>query len=235
MKKVIVILGSPNKQSYTQKLVESILTTVEQKIGDFIWKTLTLSNNKILQCKGCGACFMYGCCYMNKEDDVGLIIEEIKQNDVVIWATPSYVNHLPGSMKNFIDRLASSTHKMDFAGKSVFTFITSSNSGKISIEEYWNDTLAWMGFKVIGNIGFIRACSMSEAEFIEDSAHEIIKNLTYNYGHSNIILERNFQRLKDMSTSIRPNENRFESNYWGKIQDMQIDSFQEFSNVIGGK
>ena len=234
MKKIIIISGSPNERSTTQELAEEIVNKVTSEKKFYTWTTLKLSEKNILRCKGCKQCFRTGTCYRNNEDDMEAIVEAIRESDVAIWATPSYINHIPGSMKNFIDRLASSTHKMDFAGISAFTFVTSSNSGRLKIEEYLNDTLAWLGFKVMGNFGFAYSENIGREQFIEETCFNIMETMKYAYGHSSLQLEKNFRKLYSIPifTSSQEVGSRFEWHYWNRVREAQIKSFQCYSKKM---
>ncbi len=68
-------------------------------------KTIQLVTKKIQPCYKCGVCFYKtpGQCYL--KDDMAEMIKLFMASDIVIFATPVYIDNVTALMKTFIDRL----------------------------------------------------------------------------------------------------------------------------------
>lgn len=64
-----------------------------------------LAQQAIMPCRGCFACWKVtpGVCVI--QDDMTQLLEKVIASDVVVFATPLYVDNVSGMMKNFMDRL----------------------------------------------------------------------------------------------------------------------------------
>jgi putative NADPH-quinone reductase len=68
-------------------------------------ETVFLVKKNYKGCQGCFHCWMKtpGKCIF--DDDVAEMLEKFKESDIVVFATPLYVDNVSGLMKNFMDRL----------------------------------------------------------------------------------------------------------------------------------
>ncbi|MBI5346496.1 MAG: flavodoxin family protein [Chlamydiae bacterium] len=99
--KIIAINGSPlGKNSVTNILVEEFFKGAEKHGAET--KQIFLSNMNIHHCMGCFSCWIKtpGVCIFN--DDMKKI--NIKDCDILIFASPVYVDNITGLLKNFMDR-----------------------------------------------------------------------------------------------------------------------------------
>lgn len=97
---IIAICGSPRKGN-TEFILKRFLTKAEE----FGHKTelVLLRDKRITRCGGCFDCKDDGLC--NLVDDMKMIAERMKANDMVVFGSPNYFNNVSGLMKDFIDRL----------------------------------------------------------------------------------------------------------------------------------
>ncbi|NGX62862.1 MAG: Iron-sulfur flavoprotein [Candidatus Anoxychlamydiales bacterium] len=101
--KIIAFNGSPKgKKSSTSIMVENFLKGAESKKA--ITEQFFLKDKKIHHCIGCFHCWFKtpGKCIF--KDDMDELIEKFISADIVIFATPLYVDNVTGLMKNFMDR-----------------------------------------------------------------------------------------------------------------------------------
>jgi multimeric flavodoxin WrbA len=109
LKKILAINGSHRgKRGLTHTLIEQIRIGVEEAGGRF--ESVILADQKINQCLGCEVCHTeksYLRCVFEDTDDVKSIQDNIREADIIIYATPVYVFTLSGLLKRFIDRLNS--------------------------------------------------------------------------------------------------------------------------------
>lgn len=99
--KVVSLLGSPRKKGNSTHLAEVIGSVLEDN-----GNSITAFHLNSLDAKGCQAC---GACKTTSEncivkDDLAPVLEEVKEADVVIMATPVYWGDISAQLKTFIDR-----------------------------------------------------------------------------------------------------------------------------------
>lgn len=83
-------------------MLEFLLGAVQQGAKA---RTIQLVTKKIQPCSNCGICFYKtpGRCVL--KDDMAQLIEIFMASDIVIFATPLYIDNVSALMKTFIDRL----------------------------------------------------------------------------------------------------------------------------------
>lgn len=107
--RVVAILGSHRDGGDSSTAVEEILAGLRLQETD--QQTLVALNRcRILPCLACDQC-REGDCVI--KDDFETIMSEVKQADLVIFATPVYFNGVSSIMKTFIDRMQQYYAKSD--------------------------------------------------------------------------------------------------------------------------
>lgn len=96
MNKVLLICGS-NRDAYSYK----ILKEIEEKVDSA--KLLKLKDYNVEFCKGCLFCDKNAKCIIS--DDLNEIINQMLENDIIVFAIPNYFGGMSGFFKNFMDRL----------------------------------------------------------------------------------------------------------------------------------
>lgn len=102
--KITVFNGSPRaEQGNTQVMVDSFLKGAQSAGAET--ENIFLAHKKILPCSGCFVCWIKtpGICVI--KDDMAELLSKFKTSDLVVFATPLYVDNVTGIMKNFMDRL----------------------------------------------------------------------------------------------------------------------------------
>ncbi len=106
--KVFAVNGSPTpRETSTTELVLSRLLAGAREAGAEV-SSVTLSGKHILPCD-CGhrfACWVEtpGRCKYHEEDEVAAILRSIAAADLVVFATPLYVENMTGQLKTLLDR-----------------------------------------------------------------------------------------------------------------------------------
>ena len=103
--KLIAINGSLRREGgLTQKIIDSVFEGAISKGADC--KTIRLAKCQINRCTACEYCQTkeeYTCVFEDK-DDFENVISQIKDADIVLFATPIYVFQMSSLMKIFLER-----------------------------------------------------------------------------------------------------------------------------------
>jgi len=102
--KIIVFNGSPRgPRSNTHAIVTPFLEGALEAGAET--ENVFLVEKNIRHCRGCYVCWIKtpGRCII--EDDMAGLIEKMAQADIIVFATPLYVDNVSGIMKQFLDRL----------------------------------------------------------------------------------------------------------------------------------
>lgn len=102
--RILAIHGSPGmEKGRTYFVLEKILRGAQR--GGALTEVLFLQRKTIGDCTGCLTCWLRtpGKCF--QEDDMAHLIERLKRADLMILATPVYVDGMTGECKRFVNRL----------------------------------------------------------------------------------------------------------------------------------
>lgn len=99
-KKVLIIATSPRRNGNSNRLAQEFKKGAEFSGNEV--EIIYLDDKKINFCKGCMACTKLKKCII--DDDANLIVDKMKNSDVIVWATPVYYYNMSGQMKTMIDR-----------------------------------------------------------------------------------------------------------------------------------
>lgn len=155
---------------------------------------ISLADKNIHYCLGCISCVnnLEEYCVIN--DDMREIYHEMEKADKIVIATPIYMNHISGILKNVIDRLMPYfSHDELLKGKKVY-IITVGQMGEKENEEIadniktYFESLAEEDFMDF-NVVFLRNLSSGNIVTIDD--------VTKNYDNYNQIIEELKQKIKE--------------------------------------
>ncbi len=152
--KVIGLVGSPNVDGNTARLVNEILAGAAEYGAET--KMYNLAALEIKGCDSCCRCQESGKCVI--EDDMQILYEEIRTSDAVVLGSPVYMWQMSGQTKIFVDRLMAFL-KPDFSsrieGKKLILAFTQGNSNRdafCSYFEYTAGLLYFLGFDVLDTV-----------------------------------------------------------------------------------
>lgn len=129
MVKILAFAGSYNEQSITFRIIHETLTKAVKRVDSVEFEIIRPTDFSISSCRGCRSCFQHGKCLLDQYDDMSELRSKMLCADVILFASPVYVNHVSGITKTLIDRLSSWTHLFMFSGKKAITMATSEGSG----------------------------------------------------------------------------------------------------------
>ncbi len=121
--KILAIIGSPRVKGNTYKAVEEIRSELAGLDEDLNFDYLFLKDYHLTLCTGCFTCFSRGEDKCPLKDDLQAIKDKMNEAEGIILAAPTYALGVPALMKNFIDRMAYSSHRPYFFDK-VFLAVT---------------------------------------------------------------------------------------------------------------
>ncbi len=149
-------------------------------------KLISLADKSIGYCLGCSACVndVEGFCVI--EDDMQEIYEDIMKSDKIIIATPVYMNHITGILKNVIDRFNPFCNNEELLQDKTFYIIAIGQMSEIEnneiandIKQYFERISEFLGFKSV----FLRYLTSGDIKSVDDitktynNYNEIIKEL----------------------------------------------------------
>ncbi len=102
--KITIFNGSPRTEHGNTHIMVSEFMKGAEQAGAQV-ENIFLAKMKISPCMGCFGCWLKkpGKCVII--DDMAELLEKFIQSDIVVFATPLYVDNVTGIMKNFMDRL----------------------------------------------------------------------------------------------------------------------------------
>ena len=99
-KQVLIITSSLREHSNSNLLAEAFKEGAEENKNNV--EIISLKENRIAPCVGCGSCQVHGECFM--KDKLNDILDKVISSDVLVFASPTYYYSVSGTLKNFIDR-----------------------------------------------------------------------------------------------------------------------------------
>lgn len=182
---MILYISGSNRKKNCYKILEDLKGEND--------KLIALADKNIQYCLGCNTCMNNLEEYCVIDDDMRGIYHEMKKADKIVIATPIYMNHISGILKNVIDRLNPySSHDELLRGKTVY-IITVGQMDEEENEEIadniktYFESLAEEDF-IDFNVVFLRNLSSGDIETIDD--------VTKNYDNYYQIIEELKQKIE---------------------------------------
>ena len=135
-------------------------------------KLITLANKNIKYCLGCSSCLNKLDRHCIQKDDMQEIYKSILESDKIIIASPIYMNHISGILKNVIDRFNPFSCHGNLKDKKVYFIgigqMDEEENKEIanSLDEYFKGISDFMEFEFT----FVRYLSSGDIETIDDVA-----------------------------------------------------------------
>src|SRR5574344_2236679 len=159
-KNVLIISSSPRKGGNSDTLCDEFMRGAKEAGNEVI--KVFLKDKNISYCSGCGVCNSTQKCSIN--DDMAVLLEEMKKSDVIVMATPTYFYTMCGQMKTFIDRCCPAYTKIS---DKEFYFIATAADGRSQavervLEEFGGFLACLNGAKVKGFIKGVGAWQIGD-------------------------------------------------------------------------
>ena len=157
MKKIAMIRSSPHQNGNTNLLADAFIAGAKQTRNEII--DVNLSKENIKYCQGCygtsssRSCTKTGICWQT--DIMNILLESIRQCDVIVFATPVYFYSVSGQLKVFLDRTVPLYgQQYNFSG--IYILSASESCSKSAMDGVIKDIEGWMtcfpGTKLAGVI-----------------------------------------------------------------------------------
>lgn len=132
-KNVLVISSSLRSGSNSELLARAAMEGAAAAGHDVRW--LSLKDKAVGFCRGCLACQNTGKCVIR--DDMDEMLDQVRDADVLIFATPVYYYGMSGQLKTFLDR-CNPLYIADYRFREIYLVTASAEDG----EEVYQTTKA---------------------------------------------------------------------------------------------
>jgi len=102
--KILAVNGSPTKKKGMTHLMLNLFLEGAAEAGAEV-ERFNVADKKIRYCDGCFNCWVRTSGECIHKDDMPAILEQVAASDVLILATPLYVDGMTAQMKTFTDRI----------------------------------------------------------------------------------------------------------------------------------
>ncbi|MGM9992828.1 MAG: flavodoxin family protein [Candidatus Bruticola sp.] len=138
-KNILLISTSLRQNSNSDALAESFADGA-RAVGHQTEK-ISLRGKQIAFCKGCLACQKLHKCIIN--DDAILIVEKMRQADIIVFATPIYYYEMCGQMKTLLDR-ANALYTSDYSFRSIYLLSTAADTNNSAPKRAISGLQGWI-------------------------------------------------------------------------------------------
>lgn len=146
----VIAINSSNRRKNTFGLISQVQTIL--KDHQINVEVINLYWMDIKDCIGCEQCILTDECVF-KADDVGALMDKIKNSDGIILTSPVYLQAVSGKLKTLIDRTCKWFHRPEIYGKPVLVIATTKGSGLKATLNYLESVVVQWGAINAGKIG----------------------------------------------------------------------------------
>jgi multimeric flavodoxin WrbA len=102
--KILVLNGSPHmEKGATGTILTELMKGLDQEKNEITIKNIY--NLDVKPCQGCFSCWTHTPGNCIQKDDMENMLKEVAQSEMLVLATPLYVDGMTGPLKTFLDRL----------------------------------------------------------------------------------------------------------------------------------
>lgn len=137
-KKVLIISTSLRGGSNSDILAKECEKGAKEAGHDVEY--ISLKGKEIKYCIGCLSCQKTGACVL--KDDVAVIMEKVKEAEVIVYATPIYYYEMCGQMKTLLDRL-NPLYSTEYKFRDIYMIATAAENEDSAFEKAYNGLQGW--------------------------------------------------------------------------------------------
>ncbi|WP_125143429.1 flavodoxin family protein [Clostridium transplantifaecale] len=178
-KKILVISTSPRLGGNSETLADEFMRGAKEAGHET--EKVCLYDKTIEFCKGCLACQKTETCILH--DDAAVIVERMRQADVVVFATPVYFYEMSGQMKTLLDR-TNPLFPGEYSFRDVYLLAASADEAESSMDGAVKGLEGWIScFELSRLAGVVRGTGADKKGDIKGlpevlaTAYEMGKNV----------------------------------------------------------
>lgn len=136
-------------------LYEEAFASLSSELGvEIETERVNLSRLEIKTCLGCRVCFDQGEAKCPRQDDLLPLRDQMRAADGYVLASPVYVEDVNGILKNWIDRMAFTSHRPALYGKAALLCTTSGIGSSNHALNTMRTAVGTWGIKTVGGRKF---------------------------------------------------------------------------------
>ena len=177
-KKIVVLSTSPRMGGNSEMMADAFIRGAAEAGHEA--EKIHLYDKKIEFCKGCLACQHTGACVIR--DDAAVIVEQMRQADVLVFATPIYFYEMSGQMKTLLDR-TNPLFPGEYAFRDIYLLAASADQEASSMDGAVKGLEGWIScFEEAHLSGVIRGAGADKKGEIENVPEAL--NAAYEFGRN---------------------------------------------------
>ena len=164
MKNIVIINGSPKKESDSEKLALNFIESLKQNKLNGNIQLFKLSQMNVKNCIGCLKCKNEGICPQN--DDMEKIKNALHKADFVIFSSAVHVTHVSSIFHNFIERSIVDLHTFEYMNKPFVNIVSTNGSGEEDVDKYLSKIGLLFGMIKVGFTFISKNDPFNEKNFV---------------------------------------------------------------------
>ncbi len=177
-KNILVLSTSPRIGGNSETLADAFIKGAKEAGNEV--KKVCLYDKRIEFCKGCLACQTTEACILH--DDAAEIVSQMKEADVLVFATPIYFYEMSGQMKTLLDR-TNPLFPAEYKFRDIYLLAASADEEESSMDAAVKGLEGWIScFEKSRLAGVVRGTGADKKGQIENckkalsAAYEMGKN-----------------------------------------------------------
>lgn len=178
MSKKVMVISTSLRKGKSDLLADAFIRGAEEA-GHNI-KKISLVDKDLRFCRGCLSCqnTKTGHCFM--EDDADIIVNQMKDAEVIVFATPIYFYEMSGQMKTLLDR-TNPLFPVDYAFEDIYLLTAAAESEASAMDGAVQGLEGWIAcFEKARLKGVIYGTGSEDAE--PESEFPMIMTSAYEMG-----------------------------------------------------
>jgi Multimeric flavodoxin WrbA len=237
MNKIVVLIGSRQKNGNTVTFARSILETLPRE--NFKIEYIFPQDFEISPCIGCKSCFKKIKCTMR--DELPMLQEKILVADVFVIASPVYLHNITADLQLILEKSSWWAHTLRLQGKPTVILSTCQSNGHRKVIEPLSKIMTCMGGNVIATANASELPNqLNNSAWVKTISLEISKRILKFSAlplQSNEFLEESFINLKKNMLFVneklqKMNLKNEEVEYWKNTGLIECNTYGEYLLLV---
>lgn len=141
MSKRVLVLSTSLRKGKSDFLADAFIKGVRE--AKHVVEKINLNGKQLAFCKGCLTCqrTQDGHCFM--QDDADMIVNKMKDADVIVFATPIYFYEMSGQMKTLLDR-TNPLFPIDYAFSDIYLLTAAAEKERTAMDGAVKGLKGWI-------------------------------------------------------------------------------------------